>query len=254
MSSIILHEKYQMLREKLSEKLYEYEELVSHTCINIEQKYILEFGALEYKLYKLNTEIDIVEFKIKQIQKRINHEEEIDLNEINAETEKKFKDYEEKLKALKEELNDSYDFEMDGKRLSHEDGTELKKLYKAIIKQLHPDLNKNQSEEDKELFIKATKAFKQGNLKVIKSIYLLLEGETDKQIDDLKSLEELIKDMEDKIEFVKSIYPYNKIDKIKNKRVIDEYKGELNLLIENKEEILEYQNKRLKKMIKDVKH
>lgn len=252
MSSLILHEKYIKLKKELSDKLFEYEDLINHICPNIEHAFIMEFGSLEYKIYELDMEINRVKRKINMIQYKINHEKEIDLELIDEELDKEFKEYLEKLKELQDEIKYAFDKDLMTAPLSEEDAKELKRLYKLIIKRLHPDLNKNLSENDRELFLTATEAYAQGNLKVIKSIYLLLEEDSDDALEDLKDIEELIKEIDEKILKIKQDYPYNKKELIENEELIANYKSELNNLIELKEDNLNSYNEKLNQLIKDV--
>ena len=214
----------------------------------------MEFGSLEYKIYELDMEINRVKRKINMIQYKINHEKEIDLELIDEELDKEFEEYLEKLKELQDEIKYAFDKDLMTAPLSEDDAKELKRLYKLIIKRLHPDLNKNLSENDMELFLTATEAYAQGNLKVIKSIYLLLEENSDDAFEDLKDIEALIKEINEKILKIKQDYPYNKKELIENEELIANYKTELNNLIELKEEDLDSYNKKLNQLIKDVQH
>lgn len=252
MSSLILHEKYIKLKQELSDKLFEYEDLINHICPNIEHIFIMEFGTLEYKIYELDMKINRIKRKINMIQYKINHEKEIDLDLIDEELDKEFEEYLEKLKELQDEIKYAFDKELMTTSLSEEDAKELKRLYKIIIKRLHPDLNKNLSENDRELFLTATEAYAQGNLKVIKSIYLLLEEDSDDALEDLKDIEELIKEIDEKILKIKQDYPYNKKELIENEELIANYKSELNNLIELKEDNLNRYNEKLNQLIKNV--
>ena len=52
------------LKEQLAQLIFEYDDLESHVCPEIEISYILEFGMDEYELYKIELEIEKLERKL----------------------------------------------------------------------------------------------------------------------------------------------------------------------------------------------
>lgn len=250
-----IDEKSEKLKKELSDIIYEYEDLVNKIIPQLEHNYIMEFGSLEYKLYLIDFEIYKVEVKIRKIQGKINHQLKISMAEIEEELEKELEGYMKRVKALQIEIKMAHEKELLLHELSGEDVKELKRLYKIIIKCLHPDLNKNLTEKEKELFLQATEAYKQGNIRMLQSIEILVnEDRTDEFERDEKTIKQLIKEFEDKILKIKSEYPYNKIDYLTDTKLKNEHKNELKSLIKQKEKRLKIYNDKVNKMIKDVQH
>ena len=196
--SIIVHPEVQKLKDRLAELIYEHENLISHLCPLIERRYVLEFGIYEYELYLLEFDISKLKRKLQLMRMEINHENKIDLEKIDNILSEEFEEYEQQLKAQIEEINYLKSTEI--KQLSDEDSRKLKKIYRILIKKLHPDLNPNQRFYEKNMFLRATKAFQNGDLSDLEALLALTDDgeiEEESEIDDLKRL---IGDFEEKIE------------------------------------------------------
>ena len=81
--SIIIHPEYKRLKNKLSNLILECETLKFQICPEIERRYLINFGILEFELYKKDVELAKLKRKLQLIQIQINHELEIDIGEIN---------------------------------------------------------------------------------------------------------------------------------------------------------------------------
>ena len=242
--SMIVHSEYEKLKDYLSNLIYEYEDLINHICPNIEMEYLLKFGIYEYELYKKELELNKLKFKLKLLQTEINHQNELDLNEIDKKVLDKYKEYEKNLKNSMNELENIIKHKDNYFELDEEDEKELKRIYKILIKKLHPDLNIHQEDFKKELFIKVTNAYKNGDLEELKALYAMLPDEDIEEKSSLNELKELIHSFEKKIEKIKSDYPYNKLDLLSNEKEINDYKINLQYLIDScNEEIKDYGKK-----------
>lgn len=101
--------------------------------------------------------------------------------------------------------------------LSKEDTILLKKLYRKIVRALHPDINPDLSDRQKDLFYNATESYKAGDLYSIKIIYdIVCAGDMDADnpltgkslMDEVKRLEELVQKIQNDIDLIKSQSPY----------------------------------------------
>lgn len=96
--------------------------------------------------------------------------------------------------------------------LSEEDIILLKKLYRKIVRILHPDINPDIFDREKELFYNAIESYKLGDLYSLQLIYDIdtenfLTGKS--LMDEVKRLEELVRKIQENIELIKSQSPYN---------------------------------------------
>ena len=70
----------------------------------------------------------------------------------------------------------------------------LKKLYRRIVKAMHPDLHPDQDEKTKELFKRAMAAYEEGDLQTLEEIAQIIDGDEPENAEDL--LTALLKEKE----------------------------------------------------------
>ncbi len=245
--SLIIHPEYENLKNILEELIFEYNELKFQICPNLEMRYVKNFGLLEYELYKKDVELSKIKRKLQLIQIKINNEEKIDIDEINNTLNEEFSRYEKSISKQREELEkmlNSY-FEP----LSNEDVKTLKALYKKCVFALHPDLNDELSQDQLFLFTQINEAFKNGDLKRLESLHHLIPQEQSQENHDFNRLHELIRYNEIKIKNLKENYPYNKKELLDDSIKIKTYKVELEDLIKQFDEKINYYQNKIISMI-----
>ena len=248
--TLIIHPEVKKLKEELVQLIFEYDNLVNHICPEIEMKYVLEFGLYEYRLYKLDLEIDKLKRKFQLIRIEINHGNEIDLEKINKKLDKEFEEYEKQIQAQIDEIN--FLEENEPKKLSPEDSKELKKLYRMLIKRLHPDLHPNQTFFELNLFYRAVACFENGDLKGLESVATLLPDDDTGEVSEIENLKELVREFEERISKLKEDYPYNKKELLEDKEACNEYISMLLELIDDRKEDLKNLEDRINKVIENV--
>ena len=210
-----LQEKIRFLRRELEDLYPEKEHLVGVICENIQRDYTLVFGSLEYKLYEAYCEYLRLRRKRDLIQAKVNRGEKPDMEAIESRLDEEFRDYKRRLEEQMEEINEAIE-KSKLKLLPEEEQKELKTLYKAIVKRLHPDLNPSITEGEKELFYNATESYKLGDLNTLRIIYdLAVKGEeeelslpNDSLQEEVERLEKAIAAIREEIERIKSNPPY----------------------------------------------
>lgn len=210
-----LKEKIRFLRRELEDLYPEKEHLVGVICENIQRDYTLVFGSLEYKLYEAYCEYLRLRRKRDLIQAKKNRGEKPDMEAIESRLDEEFCDYKRRLEEQMEEINEAIE-KSKLKLLPEEDQKELKTLYKAIVKRLHPDLNPSITEGEKELFYNATESYKLGDLNTLRIIYdLTVKGEeeelslpNDSLAKEVERLEKAVVAIREEIERIKSNPPY----------------------------------------------
>lgn len=211
-----LKEYVERLRTELSMLFLEHDELAHVICKNVEMEYMLTLGGLEYKVYRLHCAVLRLKRKIDMIQAKRNRQEKIVLSEIEMALDAEFSEYQRKLDEQIGKMNDALEWGR-GKFLSEEDAKELKKLYRAIVKSLHPDLHPDATSAQNQLFHNAVHAYEKGDLDALRLInemasvpvtaersedgLLVLEKEKER-------LEKLLDVVRNRIEKIKNEYPY----------------------------------------------
>ncbi|WP_029319448.1 J domain-containing protein [Butyrivibrio sp. AE3004] len=116
---------------------------------------------------------------------------------------------------------------------------ELKRLYRYIVKKLHPDANPDATEKEMELLRKAQKAYSEGDLETLREIADQLDDTelTEKYSDtpeDLIKLRELRAKLAEKVEVlmehieeIKNSFPYNEKDFLADEEAVAKRQDEI---------------------------
>lgn len=246
------------LREEVCDLLYQHDELLYVECRNIEMAYMLAIGALEHRVFKLTCESKRLKRKKEIIQEKLNRQEEIVLADIDKRLDQEFAEYQCMLDDQIDQMNRALE-RSQAESLSKSDADEIKKLYRAVVKALHPDLNPELTEGQLELFIKATRAYETGDLETLRIIYVMVDDAdaTIKDDDPLVTLKRESERLEfvresliHRIEAIKSKFPYTKKFLIEDKRHIAEEQARLNELIKNLKKACKCYEESIEKMVK----
>lgn len=225
-------ERIRELKKTLESLVFERDNLVFVVCENIKIEYLLIFGSIEYRIYKTYCTYLRLKRKKDMIQAKKNRQDKIKIEEIEDKLDEEFADYKKKLDEKIGEINEVLS-RAKLETLSEEETKVLKKLYKNIVKSLHPDINPLVTDAEKELFYNATEAYKNGDLQSLQIIYDIVCSGNDiedsnlsgKSLDDeIERLEGLVGQIQDYINIIKSTPPYTwsiylEDDKKKSKRL-----------------------------------
>ncbi len=247
----------EQLRTEFSMLLLERDNLQYIECKNIETAYLLTFGSLEYKSYELECEMRRLHRKIELIQTKINRQEKISLSSIEELLDEEFAIYRQRLEEQIAKMNEAIEYNNQD-RMTEQESKEFKKLYRKIVKALHPDLNPKATSEQIRLLENAVQAYKNGDMI---SLQLISEMVSEPKLPDKNAdgVSELVKDIErleknidlikEQIQNIKSEYPYTLkafMDSLEN---IAEKKSELNKRIEEITEVIEYYKDKIERML-----
>lgn len=240
-----LKSEIEKLRVELSMLVLERDELMFVECKNIEMAYMLSVGALEYKAYELECAVLRLKRKADLIQARKNRQEKVSLSDIEKALDVEFADYKAKLDEKIRKMNAALE-RSNGQLLTDQENAELKKLYRAIVKALHPDLHPDLSDAKKQLFQRAVEAYEFGDLVGIRVIAemvgeSLAQGDEADQTTHLlkekKRLTKLISAVNKRIVSIKSEYPYTMKSIVTDPERIKEKKKELEAYIQELKEV-----------------
>ncbi|HAI21398.1 MAG TPA: molecular chaperone DnaJ, partial [Clostridiales bacterium UBA8153] len=203
------------LRTELSMFILERDNLLYQECKNIEMAYMLSVGALQYKAYENECAILRLKRKVELIQAKRNRQEKIILSIIEAILDAEFAEYKAKLDEQIRKMNEALE-RSKGERLTEAESRELKKLYRAIVKALHPDLDPDLSNERLKLFYNAVGAYELGDLEGLRIISTMVAEPAvpDEKAEGLvflmkekERLTRLIQSVKSGIDHIKSEYP-----------------------------------------------
>ena len=265
-NEIILNLEYENLKKELLKKRTELSMLVLQRdelkyviCKNIETKYMLELGSLEYCLYQSECIIMRLKRKVELIQMRINRQEKIDVSAIDKLLDEQFREYQQKLEEKIKKMNEAIERD-NGEVLTEQQVKELKKLYRAIVKALHPDLNPNVTKQQIKLFQNAVTAYKNGDLQTLRIINEMIsnnhseDDNTDnieKMRNELIRLDRMISSINGDIEKIKSEYPYTMKDILSDKEQLNQRKQELKDNIDQCNELVSFYKTKIQHLLGD---
>lgn len=254
-------DKLKILREKLQALILEHDHLLYQECKNLKVRYLLEFGALEYRFIELSMKEDRLKRKLDLLYIKINRNEKI-TKEYLLEIEKYL---DEKLSSFKERLNQQakdldWAIDLSEKPLMNPDEMlEFKSKYRDLVKKLHPDLNKDLSESDLDLYYKVVDAYKNGQIDLIRLYHDLIIGKEEKDLKDeklidqeIKRLSENIEKLKESIEKIKNSFPYDKKDLLEDEKEIENEKEAIKNIIKALLKNIEYLEKRIEEITKNV--
>lgn len=253
-----LKNEVERMRAELSMLLLERDELQFVICKNIETEYMLKLGSIEYKAYEAQCAALRLKRKIELIQAKKNRQEKVIISAIEETLDTEFAEYQKQLDEQINKMNDALK-RSKAEVLSDEDNKKLKKLYRKIVKALHPDINPDVSETQVNLFDNAVQAYKNGDLNTLRIIGEMVgnsplpEQHKDAltQLNEEKErLQNLLKAIRDSIEQIKSEYPYTMKEIIENEEQTEQKKKELENILSQYNELISIYKAKIEEMIR----
>lgn len=253
-----LKNEVEKMRTELSMLLLERDELQFVICHNIETAYMLKLGGIEYKAYEAQCKSLRLKRKIDLIRAKKNRQEKVIITDIEETLNREFEDYQKRLNEQIDKMNEALE-RRKCPVLSEEESGELKKLYRTIVKGLHPDLNPDVSKEQIQLFNNAVTAYKNGDLNSLKIINELVDAnklpEQTKDamtqlLEERERLQGLLKNIKDDIEKIKSSYPYTLKEIVESEEKTEQLRRELEHLIEQYNELIEVYKSIIEEMLR----
>lgn len=252
-----LKEEVKRLKTELSMLLLERDELEFVTCKNIEVAYYLKFGAIEYKAYEAQCTALRLKRKIELIQAQLNRQEKIEPLLIEQTLDTEFAEYKKILNEKIDKMNEAIEYSnLDV--LTPQESKELKKLYRNIVKNLHPDINPNATSEQLRLLENAITAYKNGNIATLRIINaMLLDSDISENTQDAMSalteekarLESMLLNVRKSIAKIKSSYPYTVKDLVTDSEKEEQYKEKLESILNRYEMLIKIYKAKLKEML-----
>ncbi|MDO4481938.1 MAG: molecular chaperone DnaJ, partial [Bacillota bacterium] len=154
--------------------------------------------------------------KIELIQAKKNRQEKVIISAIEEKLDNEFAEYQKQLNEQIDKMNNAIK-RSKAEVLSDEDNKELKKLYRKIVKALHPDINPDVSEAQVQLFDNAVSAYKNGDLVTLRIIGEMVgssqmheqhKDAVTQLVEERERLKGLLKSIRESIDNIKSEYPY----------------------------------------------
>ncbi len=236
-----LRREYQRLRRQYADLVAKFDHLYLFEKPYLEALYLQTVGYLIYDVLQLKVEIAELQYRRQLLQAYINRDETPDLSVINIEIDIKMEEYNEMLQEQEERIKSAKAY-LEAEPLSDEDAEELKRLYRLLVKRLHPDTHPNQSEREKDLFLQVQTAYRLCDLQKLREITLLLDGK-DIDYEQIQSsgldMETLVNQMKERVALMEQIiqalendFPFTYRDKLNDPVWVENEKQRLNKQID----------------------
>lgn len=253
-----LKSEVEKLRTELSMLLLERDELQFVICKNIETAYMLSLGGIEYKAYEAQCAALRLKRKIELIQAKKNWQEKVIISDIEETLDNEFAEYQQQLDEQIDKMNNALERSW-SEILTDEEHKELKKLYRQIVKSLHPDINPDVSSAQITLFENAVNAYKNGDLPTLRIIGSMVGGDslpeqhTDAMAqlaEEKKRLQGALESVRESIAEIKSEYPYTVKDIIDDEEKTEQKRQELEKILKQYNELISVYTARIDEMLR----
>ena len=220
------------LRSELAELFEHREYMVTQEKAQLTARYIELIGKLQYEEFALRVDVMRLKRKHQLVQSALNRGERPDMDRIEHIVEAEFIEYQQQIEAQTENLRAAQAF-LESPLMSEDDTNDMKRIYRILIKRLHPDWNPDLSEERKELFIRAQAAYKSCDVQELRNILLMLEADEPIQIkeesidDDIARLERSLEDLRKRVEKLETTFPFDHRERLADKKWIEEKQNDL---------------------------
>ncbi|MDD6146677.1 MAG: hypothetical protein PUB43_06525 [Oscillospiraceae bacterium] len=213
---LALQNERKCLETEVSMLLLERDDLLLVQCPNIEMLYLLAFGEAEQKAYGLYCQVMRLKRKLEMIRAVKNRGCAVDEEHIEKKLDEEFAEYRRQLREQKEKLDAAKKRNL-CEVLSEEEMKKAKKLYRAIIKSLHPDLHPQSTPEQIGLLQAAVNAYENGDLASLELIHTVVReeqqtpdepGVKDSLTTEIRRLRKTLALLQKNIRAIQSDYPY----------------------------------------------
>lgn len=198
------------------ERLAEYEQLLikrdslKKEAVLINQEYYKQFGELLIKVYEKQVECIKLKKMISFVQTAINKNEALNLDKLNAYIDEVMAEYRRKLEEMREDHKKCFE----AKYIGDMDMMKIKKIYRDIVKKLHPDVSTLMDEDDrlKDLWVRANESYSANDLQTLEEVYaqiqLILAGMGDIGEISVSNIEDKILALKEEIQEITLSLPY----------------------------------------------
>lgn len=253
-----LKDEVEKMRTELSMLLLERDELQFVICKNIETEYMLKLGGIEYKAYEAQCAALRLKRKIELIQAKKNRQEKVVISAVEKILDNEFAEYQKQLDEQINKMNNALK-RSKAEVLSDEESKELKKLYRKVVKALHPDINPEVTQAQINLFDNAVQAYKNGDLNSLRIIGEMVGSEPLQKHhkDAMKQLacerdrlQSLLKSIRDSIDKIKADYPYTMKEILEDSEKTERKKQELENVLAQYNELISVYKTKIEEMLR----
>lgn len=175
-----LKEEYERLQQEYAALVAKRDNIQNYEGPNLVALFMETVGQLQYEILVLQYDIALLKQKRDMLQAYENRGEEPDLQYVEEQVEETAKTYNERINQEEEKIKQAKEFieeQKEEERRHQEDNKrELRDLYRKLVHRLHPDLHPEQTEWERELFLKVQDAYEKEDLERLRELEQQLEA------------------------------------------------------------------------------
>ena len=254
-----LKEEYERLQQEYAALVAERDEMQNSEGPRLTGLYMEAVGQLQYEILVLQYEIALLKQKRDLLQAYKNRREKPDVKKVEEQVEQTAKTYNERIYQEEEKIKQAKEYvkeQREEQRKKQKDSKRvLRDLYRKLVHRLHPDLHAEQTEWEKELFLKVQDAYEKEDLGRLRELAQQWEAGMPTEVVDndtteeweerVNCLKEEIAKIRKEIADMLEQFPFTYRDKLSNKAWIEETQDMLREEVEN----LKKEKERLKQIV-----
>ena len=237
-----LQQKFEILKEEYVKLINDKDVLLNWGKPQLEALYTVRVGRFQIERLQAQLRIKALKRKIEMVQSAINRQVKVDINDIELQVAAELAQAEQKIMIETAKLESAKNLLSNLE--SPERSAELRKLYYKFAKSLHPDVNDSLTPEQQELWHIIKSAYESGDLEKLKALQIVYEKELKQASQALQQLtpaelelkmvvlKEGIKVLHSQVADIRSAFPFNMEDKIKDDQWVEEEVQKINVEME----------------------
>lgn len=265
-----LKEEYMRLQQVYTDLITKRDDILLREGPLLEAVYMEAIGQLQYEMICLQYDISLLKLERELLQAYINRGEKPDRKVVDEKVNETAQTFNENIHREEEKIKESKEYREqhsqeykefteqntgEPNKAREDEKAELKKLYKRLVHRLHPDLHPDQSEWERELFLKVQEVYREGNLERLKELEAELDaGMPSDSVDNesIEDWEERVKKLKEQIEIIKheieeieNNFPFTYRDKLNDQDWISARQKDIQAIIDQ----LKAEKERLEKIV-----
>lgn len=254
-----LKEEYDRLQKEYSELVARRDDMLFYEAPRLEALYMDAIGQLQYEILQLEYDIALLKMERDLMQSFVNRGEEPDIITVKLKVEEAAQTYHENLRHEEERIKAAQSYieahKEENSKQKDSEKIELKQLYKRLVHRLHPDLHPEQTEWERELFLKVQEAYRNQDLERLRQLEAELDAGmpfTSVESDTIEEWEARVEKLKEQIAAIKqemkdieSQFPFTYRDKLNDQEWIAAKQEELRVRIE----MLQKEKERLQQIV-----
>lgn len=241
-------EKLKVVKELYLTFLLQYNDLLNVIKPNLTAIYLIKVGEKQLQLLEKQARVAALKYKLELLQAALNRKENPDIAAIEADIARKMEDYARQIADQAAKIEEAH--QHTSHLMSAAESTELKKTYYSLAKKLHPDVNPEQSDKEKSLWLIVSLAYQMGDLESLNNVNAALSDVSVKEMvlsshdlvqKEIDLYEKRLADVSKKTTSLKSEFPFTYEEKLSNDNWVESESaridGEIDLLKETEQKL-----------------